>query len=86
MKQVYLDIVYASKNIQCENLFRGSISEPFKKVSLLSDEYEYLNKMTLEYLYSYLCYFRSTNKFGYSFGKYVEFEYIQIIVRYIMWH
>ena len=43
--------------------------------------------MTLEYYsYSYSCYFRSTNIFGYSFGKYVAFKYIQIFVWYIMWH
>ena len=29
MKKVYLDIVYASKNIQCKVLFRGNMSEPF---------------------------------------------------------
>ena len=38
------------------------------------------------YLYSYLCYFRSMNIFGYLFGKYVAFQYIQIIVRYILQH
>ena len=39
--------------------------------------------MTLKYYsYSYLCYFRSTNIFGYSFGKYMASEYIWIFVRY----
>ena len=43
--------------------------------------------MTLKYYsYSYLCYFRNTNIFGYSFGKYVASEYIRIFIRYIMWH
>ena len=28
-KQAYLDIIYASQNIQCRILFRGSMSEPF---------------------------------------------------------
>ena len=31
------------KNIQCKILFRGNISECFKKNSLISDEYEYSN-------------------------------------------
>ena len=46
-----------------------------------------LNKMTLEYyLYSYLCYIRSTNILGYSLGKYVASKYIRIFIRYILWH
>ena len=74
------------KNIQCKILFTGSMSEPFKK-NLISVEYEYLNKISLQYyLYSYMCYLQSTNIFGYSFSKYVASEYIQIFVRYIMWH
>ena len=43
-------------------------SEPFFNIcmSIFSDEYEYLNKNTLKYyLYSFLCYFWSTNIFGY---------------------
>ena len=43
MKQVYFDIVHASKNIQSKILFRGSMSESFEKVPLMSDEYEYSN-------------------------------------------
>ena len=31
------------KNIQCKVLFRGNISHPFKKISSISDEYEYSN-------------------------------------------
>ena len=68
-------------------VFRGSKSESFYKIPSISDEYEYSNKMTLEYyLCSYLCYFQSTNIFRYLFGKYVSVEYIWIFVRYIMWH
>ena len=75
------------KSIQCKILFRGNISECFNFFSLISDEYKYLNKMTLKYYsYSYLCYFRNTNIFGYLFGKYVASEYIRIFIRYIMWH
>ena len=75
----------------CKILFRGSMSEPFSKTSKISDEFEYSNiwrkKTTLKsYLYLYLCYFQNMNIFGYLFGKYVTSEYIQIFVRYIMWH
>ena len=42
-KKVNLDIVYAPKNLQCKILFRGSMSESFKKNPSISDEYEYLN-------------------------------------------
>ena len=49
--------------------------------------FEYSNKMSLEYYsYSYPCYFRNTNIFEYSFGKYVASKYIWIFVRYIMWY
>ena len=49
--------------------------------------FEYSNKMTLEYyLYSYSCYFQSTNIFGYLFGKYVASKNIRIFIRYITWH
>ena len=49
--------------------------------------FEYLNKITLKYYScSYLCYFRRTNIFGYSFGKCVVSEYIRIFVRYMTWH
>ena len=52
-EQVNLDTSYASKNIQCKIVFKGNMSEPFSKISLISDEYEYLNKMTRGYyLYS----------------------------------
>ena len=33
-----------------------------------------------------MCYFRNTNIFGYSFGKFVASKYIRIFIRYIMWH
>ena len=43
--------------------------------------------MTLKYyLHLYSCYFRSTNIFGYSFGKYVAIKYIWIFVWYILVH
>ena len=42
-KKVNQDIVYASKNIQCKILFRGNMSEPFYKITSISDEYKYLN-------------------------------------------
>ena len=42
-EKVYLDIIYASKNIQCKVLFRGSTSEHLWKVSSISDKYEYYN-------------------------------------------
>ena len=38
------------------------------------------------YKYLNICYFRSTNIFGYLFGKYVASEYIWIFVLYIMRH
>jgi hypothetical protein len=38
IKKVYLDIVYASQNIQCKILFRGNICECLKKISSISDE------------------------------------------------
>ena len=77
------------KNIQYNILFRGSRSEPiFKNVfnQWLIWIFEYLNKITLKYyLYLYLCLFRITNQFGYSFSKYGALENIQIFVPYIMW-
>ena len=30
-EKVYLDIIYASQNVQCRILFRESMNEPFKK-------------------------------------------------------
>ena len=51
--------------------------EPFFKVTRISDNYEYSNKMALEYhLCSYLCHFPSKIIFGYLFCKYVASEYI----------
>ena len=41
--------------------------------------------MTLEY-YSYSCFFRNTNIFRYSFGKYVASKKIRIFILYIIWH
>ena len=38
-----IDIIYAQKNIKYDILLRGSMSEPFSKKNLISDEYEYLN-------------------------------------------
>ena len=60
-------------------LFRGSMIEPFWSVISTNITLKY-------YLFWYLCYFWSTNIFGYWFCKYVAFKYIQIFVRYIMWH
>ena len=83
-KNVYSDVIYASKNILCKILFRESMSEPFKLICSIIDMYKYLKNMTLEYLY--LCYFRNTNIFGHSFGKYAAFKDIHIFVRYIILH
>ena len=69
-------------NIQCKNLFGGSMRGPFSKVTSISDKYKYLDKMTLEYYsYFYLCYFPSANRFGYLFAKYVATKYIWIFFR-----
>ena len=38
MKKVNLDIIFASKRIQCNIKFLGSMSEPFSKIYLMSDE------------------------------------------------
>ena len=43
MKKVNLDIVCEPKNLRCKILFRGSMSESFKKIPSISDEYEYSN-------------------------------------------
>ena len=49
--------------------------------------FEYSKNITLEYYsYSYSCYFRKMNIFGYLFGKYIASEYIRILIRYIIWH
>ena len=42
-EKVYLDIIYASKNIQCKIVFRGRMCEPLKKKSSISEKYKYLN-------------------------------------------
>ena len=44
MKKLNLHIIYTSKKIQCKMLLKGSMCEPSKKNSLISDEYEYSNK------------------------------------------
>ena len=57
------------------------ISKPFFKVIINSEYYKYSNKMALKlHLYLYLCYFLSTNIFGYSFGMYVAFKYTRIFL------
>ena len=40
-EKINKDIIYASKNIQCKNLSRGSMIKPFLKNPSISDEYEY---------------------------------------------
>ena len=84
-KKVNRDIIYALRiqiRIQIQiQIFKASFNQWWIQI------FKYLNKMTLKYyLYLYLCYFRSTNIFRYSFGKYVASKYILVFVWYIMRH
>ena len=58
MNKVYLYIFYASQNIQCRVLFRGSMCGPFQKNSSISDNYKYSNiriKGPSNIIYIHIC-------------------------------